>query len=442
MGAGLTGLVVGWRLLQAGLPVTVFEATDRAGGPIRTRRDGPWLAEDGPNTVRLTPEIDALIDELGLRPQLVTANTEAARRFIVKNGRLSALPTRPQALLWNTTFGWRDKWRLVREPARPFLPPGEDISIADLLRPRIGQRWLDYAVNPFLGGVFTGRPEELSAQYALPKLWAGLHTHGAVLKWAKAEAAARRARQEGPPTLFSFQDGQAVLPTALAERLGNRLRLNHRLTHLHRHEHGWTLRFQDGTTSLADRVVLALPAPALLSLVLPDPLPAGLAPLRQLVHPPVSLLHVGFDRLHVAHALNGFGFLVPEVEKRQILGALFVSSIFQGRAPEGHVLLTVFFGGARQPDLADLPADRQLLLAQSELRALIGLQGAPKWVARTRWGTGIPQYKVGHGAVVAAVQATEALAPTLHLAGHYTGGIGVPDRIAAAEQVAAAVLNP
>src|SRR5690606_32753622 len=172
-----------------------------------------------------------------------------------------------------------------------------------------------------------------------------------------------------------------------------------------------------------DGVVCAVPLHRLGALGL------GADPFGAVYHAPVSVLALGFERERVGHALDGFGVLVPEREPFRLLGALFSSTLFPGRAPEGHVLLTCFAGGTRRPEDALLPTADLVALARADLGRLLGVRGEPAFVHRAQWEDAIPQYHVGYGRVLAALDALEARHPGLVLAGSYRQGISVGEAL-------------
>ncbi|MBC8012110.1 MAG: FAD-dependent oxidoreductase, partial [Burkholderiales bacterium] len=188
--------------------------------------------------------------------------------------------------------------------------------------------------------------------------------------------------------------------------------------------------------------ILALPAPALARLIVGAPgTQASLASLDHLAHPPVTSLFLGYRRDAVAHPLDGFGVLLPSIEKRRLLGVLFNSTLFPGRAPAGHVALTVMLGGARHPELAGQPIEYQLPVVQQELADLLGVRGEPVIVRRTHWPRAIPQYQLDHDAHLDVIRAAEHRHPGLHIGGPVRDGIGLPACLAAGQRLAQAALN-
>ena len=440
LGAGLTGLTAAHRLTQRGHRVRLFEQSGRVGGAIRTENVDGWLVEAGPNTLLSgEPALTALIDELGLAASCESASPAAAHRYIVRRGRPVAAPLSVPAFLGSRLFSANAKLRALVELASGRRVRTSDVSLEEFVRSHFGQEFVNYALNPFVTGVYAGNPQKLSARYAFPKLWELEKTHGSLLRGQNAVAAARRARGEPKPGIISFAQGLQTLPRALAARLpAGVLTLNARLEGLVPGKK-WNVIWHDGSvahTESFDAVIAALPAPALASLRLGPLAERPLAGLDAIEHPPVTSLFLGFRREQVKHPLDGFGLLVPAVERRSILGVLFSSSLFSGRAPAGHVALTVLVGGTRQPEIASLPPERLLARIRGDLTELLGITGEPVFSRHTFWPRAIPQYNLGYEHYLGAMAACERANPGLFIGGQARDGISLPACIAAGESLA------
>jgi oxygen-dependent protoporphyrinogen oxidase len=331
-----------------------------------------------------------------------------------------ALPSGPAGAVATPLFSLRGKMRVLAEP---FIARGnvDDESLADLVRRRLGAEILTYAIEPFVAGIYAGDPEKLSARHAFPKLWSLEREHGSFVRGAL------RMRRTGPrPKMMSFRDGMGALPARLAVMLGEDLRCQARVESIAETAAGWSVAWIENGQSKrgeAATLVCAIPAFAVPQLPWSAEVRGSLGFLDRIEYPPVSIVALGFRRADVGHPLDGFGMLVPAAEKRQILGTIFSSSLFPGRAPEGEVLLTNFVGGARQPGLAALPDDELVRLVCEDLRALLGVKGEPVFRRIIRWPRAIPQYNRGYGEVLSALEKLEAAHPGLHFVGNYRGGI-------------------
>ena len=442
-GAGLTGLTTAWHLRQRGLEVTVLEAGETVGGVVQTTvRDG-FLVEHGPNSCTLTAPMAQLADAIGLTPQLRQAAPQAQRRFIVRGGTPLAVPMSPGAMLRSPLFGAAAKLRVLAEPFIPRRTAEGDESVADFVRRRLGAEPLAWAVDPFVSGVYAGDPAQLSVRHAFPRLAALERDHGSLVRGMIAGARRSRAANvpRAPHTMISFRDGMATLPRAIADALGRgMIRCGARITGVTRNDAGCEVTYatHDGAvqTVTADVVISTLPLHTLTQVSLPATGAAALMQLAAVPYPPVVSLALGFRRADVAHALDGFGCLIPSAEHRDTLGVLFSSTLFDGRAPDGQVLLTCFIGGTRRPELAGLDTEAVLARVVPELRALFGITGAPVFVQRTTWPRAIPQYNVGHDASVQAATALEAVLPGLLVEGQFRRGVSVGDCVAAGDAIA------
>jgi oxygen-dependent protoporphyrinogen oxidase len=442
LGAGITGLTAAYRLTRAGHRVRVFELSGRVGGAIRTERVGDWLIEAGPNSLLAgEPAATALIKELGLDPELVAVDPAAKNRYIVRGGRPLAAPVSPPALLGSGLFSFGAKLRILNELFFARRVRTADLSLEDFVRTHFGQELVDYGLNPFVAGVYAGNPRKLSARYAFPKLWELEQTHGSIIRGQVAGAKARAA--QGLPrgtSIVSFRTGLQALPDALAAQLPAGTLATHAQIEAVLPGQPWSVVWRDGASTRNesfDAVIAALPAPALAQLRFGPLGERPLASLEGIEHPPVASYFLGYRREQVAHRLDGFGVLVPEVERRSVLGVLFSSSIFPGRAPAGHVALTVMVGGSRQPELARQEPDKLLATVEHELRELLGVTGAPVFQRHHFWPRAIPQYNLGYEVHLEAIATAERTQRGLFIGGQARDGIGLPACIAAGEKLAA-----
>jgi len=443
VGAGITGLTAAYRLKQRGSRVVVYEASDRIGGAIKSERRNGYLIELGPNSLA-TPSagVAALLAELGLDSRRVTAAAEARTRYIVRRGRLVRLPMSLAELLTSRLFSNSAKLAIFGEPLLEASDSAVDESVAAFVRRRFNQEVVDYLANPFVAGTFAGDPEQLSIRHALPQLQALERTQGSLVKAFVQMMKGQRANaqgQGGPGSIMSFRDGLQELPDALGRELSSEVRLRSPVTQLRQSPRGWTVGAALQTPELYDAVIYAAPAHSLDEIDLDLLGGERLSTLSSIVHPPVAVLALGFRREQISHPLDGFGFLTPEVERRRVLGAVFSSTIFPDRAPEGHVMLTAFVGGTRDPDFVQ--ADPQTLTARvlDDLRVLLGAQGEPTFRAFQIWPKAIPQYVLGYGRFKDIADEVERRNPGLLLAGTYRDGVSLAEAIGSGERAATRV---
>jgi protoporphyrinogen/coproporphyrinogen III oxidase len=442
LGAGITGLTAAYRLQRAGHRVRLFEASDRVGGSICSFSEEGWLREGGPNTLQLNNKsLLTLITELGLEPRMLMANPEAKRRYLLRRGRPCAAPGSPLGFLTTPLFSPRGKVRLLRDL---FMHPREraiDVPLDRLVAEHFGEEVVNHAFNAFVSGVYAGDASKLSARLSFPALWKAERQHGSLLRGLIKQAGERRREGHPRTQLISFQGGLQELPNALAAALPvDALELGAKVVHLTPPRPGgaWGLRWQRADTTHHENfsaVLCALPAHALSLLTFgPDAL-TPFATLNEVACPPVTSLYLGYRRDQVAHALDGFGMLVPPCEKRRLLGVLFSSTLFPNRAPEGHVALTVMVGGSLQPDVAALPTQALLETVERELAAMLGVSGAPVYVRRQDWPRAIPQYTLDYQRFLDAIEVTEHTYAGLYVGGQLRNGIAVPQCIEAGNRL-------
>ena len=443
IGAGITGLTAALRLKQRGIPVVVYEAGERVGGVIQTiQRDG-FLVECGPNTILETsPAITELVRDLGLAEMKLYTAPEASNRYVVRNSELIRVPASPGDFLRSRLFSWSGKMRLALEPLIARAHPDADESLESFVLRRIGREPLDYAINPFVAGVYAGDPARLSVRHAFPKLHAVEQRYGSLLigQFLGARERKRRgevSKQNAPK--FSFAGGLQTLTERMGVELRNNIHLCTSVTAITQGAGGWTIAGSGAarTEHRHSAVLLAAPAHRLAQIFLhPQNNNARLDRLARIHYAPVTTLALGFKREQVSHAMDGFGVLIPKVEPFHILGALFTSSLFPNRAPDGHVLVTCYLGGARCPELATTTLERQIELAMRDLTTLLGIRGAPVFVHRSTFRQAIPQYDVGFGEFKDLMSRIEKTAPGVFLAGHYRDGISLGDSIVSGHHTA------
>jgi protoporphyrinogen/coproporphyrinogen III oxidase len=453
-GGGIAGLSLAFALRQRLPPddeVVVLERGARPGGNIRTDAIDGYLCEWGPNGfLDNVPETFALISALGLDARVVRSSDAARRRYIYRHGRLHEVPTGPGAFLRSGLLSWPGKLRLAWEPFAPGPPPGDETIHAFASR-RIGREAADALVDPMVSGIFAGNARDLSLRACFAKMAEMEAQYGGLVKALIGKMRERGFRRKpdaapvGAPTgaLTSFTGGTQDLIDALAARLGPALRLRTAVTGLTRQGAGWHVQTDRDEPFDADAVVLAAPAGVSADLVEPWDVPLATT-LRAIPSAPLAVVCVGYDEAEVTRTrgpLDGFGFLVPRGEGLRILGALWDSSVYPGRAPGGRVLIRAMIGGAHDRSVLALSDDELLATVRTDLRRAMQLDTEPSFVRIFRHPLGIPQYTVGHLDRLAAIEARLAAWPGLFLAGNAYRGPSINACIADADRLAAATLG-
>jgi protoporphyrinogen/coproporphyrinogen III oxidase len=454
IGGGISGLAAAHRFteLDPSLPVTLIEASARLGGTLLTEdRDG-FLLERGPDSfITEKPEAVALAKRLGLESQLIGTNPNHRRSFIVRKGRLRPVPEGFQLLapsrIWpfitSDIFSLSGKARMA---ADLFLPRRRangvaDESLASFVRRRLGREALERMAQPMVGGIYTADPETLSLRATLPRFLDMERDHRslilAMLRKARAKSGTSGARYG---LFLSFDRGMQVLVRALEQKMTKcEVKLNTRVASIER-DRGWRIKSQKGDTIEADTICLALPAYVSAEL-LTNINETLAAQLNEIKYASTATINLAFHRDTIKHALDGFGFVVPFVEKRSLIACTFSSVKFPGRAKDGHVLLRAFAGGALQPEMFALEESEMLARVESDLRELLGVSGKPLFAEVSKWKNSMPQYEVGHLDRVAAIENSVRGLPGLALAGNAYHGAGIPDCIRSGETAAEKIIE-
>jgi protoporphyrinogen/coproporphyrinogen III oxidase len=433
IGGGISGLACAFRLKQRGIPVLLLEKSQRFGGVVQSIHENEFLFERGPQSFTLTPPLNELIDAAGLSGELLRAPSRLPR-YICVGGKLVAAPMSPFSLLTTSLLSASTKWKLLTEPLRRTRPPTEDESIAAFVRRKFGTSLLNNLVAPFVSGVYAGDPEKLSMRSAFPLVHEWEKNHGSLLRGAISKM---RARPKNPGVkkvrgICSLQRGVGSLFDAIGAQLGDSARrgvgveavIRNNSTHKERFE----VRCTNGSNNAARTESLA--ASAVICATETAAAGAMLAPLSEqfaksfarISYAPVAVVSAGYRRDAIGRALDGFGFLVPRAEGLRVLGCVWNSTLFSGRAPEGHVLLTSFAGGALNPELCTWSEERIASVVHEDISRVLNIREAP--VARHVhiYQRAIPQYSLGHTGILAELQRACEATPGLFLTGNYLEG--------------------
>lgn len=459
-GAGIAGLSVAREIRRQspGTEVVVLEARNRIGGNIRTETIDGYLCEWGPDGfLDNAPATLQLVQELGLSATLLPSRDSARRRFIFRHGHLHEVPLAPTAFLTSNLLSLRGRLRVVGEPfARPA--PRHDESIYEFASRHIGREAADVLVGSMVSGIFAGDAHELSLKAAFPKMAEMEAAHGSLFR-AMLARRHERARDNGVGApagkLHSFMGGMEELPRALAASLGGAVRLESKATGLCPRRacspekcawpvgaRAFTVR-AGGRSIEADAVILAGPASESAQLIHPfDPQFASL--LGRIATAPLAVVCLGYDEATITTErgpLDGFGFLVPPQEGPRILGALWESSIYAGRAPQGKALIRVMIGGATDGDAVDLDDAQLIDIARHDLERTMGIRTAPELARVVHHRVGIPQYTIGHSGRLGRIASLLTNYPGLFLAGNSYRGVSINSCIEDAPAIASRVVD-
>lgn len=442
IGAGLTGLTTAFHLVRGGKQVHILECSDRVGGQIHTFREDGFVFESGPNTgVVSYPEVAELFMALSPACQLETAHEEAKRRLIWKGNSFRELPSGLFSAVTTPLFTLGDKFRILGEPFRA-KGTNPDESVGELAARRLGKSFLNYAVDPFLSGVYAGNPMTLVTRYALPKLYNLEQQYGGFIKGTIAKARLPKTDRDRLATkkVFSAAGGLDNLTRAMARAIGeSKITLSASGITIRPAENGWiaTYTTSEGEQTIrAGKVVTTTGAYALPEL-LPFIAEEDMNKISNLKYAPVVQASVGIRNTGKLR-FNAFGGLVPSCEQKDVLGILFPAACFDDRAPKEGALFSFFIGGVKHEKLTRLEDNELKALITHEFHAMLKfpIDVQPDMIRIFRHPRAIPQYELSSGERFATIDKLEAQYPGLILAGNIKGGIGMADRIRQATGIA------
>jgi oxygen-dependent protoporphyrinogen oxidase len=469
IGGGISGLAAAHRLVERSAQskikpeIILLEASSRTGGIIRSEKRDGFLIEAGPDSfISEKPQAIELAKRIGLASRLIETNSAHRRSFIVRQGRLHAVPegfqllapTRFWPFLTTGMFSWKGKARMALDlvlPRRVSVNGSDDESLAQFVRRRFGHEALERMAQPMVGGIYTADPEKLSLRATMPRFLEMEREHKSLIHamWKRRRAAAGTgAEAKGTSgarySLFlSFDEGMQVLVDAIAARLKNvSVRLNSKVESLAFDEKAgqWQLRAGASEAITADAVCLALPSYTSAKLLRATDTTLA-EELEAIPYASTATINLAYRRSDIKHALDGFGFVVPFIERRSVLACTFSSVKFAGRAPEGHVLLRAFVGGALQPEMFELDEGAMIEAACRDLCQLLGITKPPIFAHVEKWPRSMAQYHLGHVERVRRIRERLAALPNLKLAGNAFDGAGIPDCIRSGETAADEILT-
>jgi protoporphyrinogen/coproporphyrinogen III oxidase len=455
IGGGISGLVAALLLKNKGFDVTLFEKSGRVGGNIQTVEVDGFKIEYAPNSLLKSPRLVDLIKALNLETEVLAANAANKKRYVLQNGALKSLPMSVAKMATDDYFSLKARLRLLKEPfVRTKSPDNE--SVAEFFERRLGREIVEKAADPFIAGIYAGNPENLSVKAAFPRLYELEKEYGSLLI-GSLRSKAEKVDKDFPRT-FSFRNGVQTLTDKLATSLGESLRTNTEVTNIEKLAGGkWRVTterrqpacesfvnaelpieqsissaFSDDAGRLPalreefDALIIAAPAESAGKLI--NNLDANLSEqIRQIYYPPVAMVFFGVKKESLAQNLDGFGFLVPSLERRKILGTIWNSAVFENRAPDGYHLLTNFVGGARNAELCSKSDEELFEIVFEELKQILGLRVKPEFTHIKRWRKAIPQYLLGYERTENGIEEFERAYKGIYFCTNFYKGISVGD---------------
>ena len=423
IGGGISGLATAWELRRRGVDAVVLERETHPGGKAVSERIGGFLMEHGPSTIAAgSAAVAEVSDLLGLSAERCELGPDVRNRYLVDGGALANISANPIRFLLSGYMPVLGCLRVLAEVAVPRARDGGDETIAAFFSRRFGPDVATRLVEPVVRGIYGGDVDKLSAAAVFPTLIELEQRHGSVIRGAVRRLLSGKKMAGGG--LFTWRDGVASLPARLAAELGPAVRGGIAVRRIRRTAAGFAIDAGEAGELQARAVVIATPPYAAAELL--DGLDEeAVEAVGAVAEPPLAVVFLGYRRELVEHPLDGLGFFAARGERRALNGAQFCSTMFEGRAPEGHVAVAGYFGGDAASGPGRATAGELVALARREFADLLGAKGEPV-VGRVRhWPRGLPQYRLGHAERVATLRAAESRVPGLFLTGNYFGGPSV-----------------
>ncbi len=434
VGAGISGLSIAWHLHQKNIPYQIFESSDEVGGYLKTLQMGKnkaYLFEKGANSLLMDDEILDFIKQTNFEDELIYANKISNSRFIVRDGKPKKLPTSPQALLFGSFFSTQTKTKIFRELYYKKEELAPTTTIGDFLENRFGKEVVDYAVSPFVTGVYAADAYQLLLKYTFPKLTEYAQNYGSVLKgFIKNKSGSRKKS-------VSFRRGMQSFAKHIAKNLN--VQLNHTVISIknsdfiERKSRRWKLEIESekqGKKQIEilefDKVFLTTPPSVSADFLEPHFEKLALT-IKKIHYPTMCLIHSVFKKEDIDFDLNGFGALHPKVENLFSAGTIWSSSVFEGRSPKDEVLFTGFVGGRQWQKNTELPKEEILKRHTEELKQIYGIKNAPIIQQFTKWDKSVPQYD--EQLLKVEKQLKRLKKSDIYICANWFGGVSVADCI-------------
>ncbi len=425
IGSGISGLVAAFLLKNKDFEVALFEKSERAGGNIQTVKIDDYTIEYAANSLLKSPRLVDLIGALHLESEVLAANAANKKRYVLQNGKLKSLPMALAKMATGDFFSWRAKLRLLKEPFVKSKSP-ENESVAEFFERRLGREIVERAADPFIAGIYAGNPENLSVKAAFPRLYELERDYGSLLV-GSLRSKTEKADKNFPRT-FSFRSGVQTLTNKLAESLGEMIKTNTEVLKIKKTSDGkWLVKTNFGE-NIFDAFIISTPAEAAAKLI--GGIDVDLSEqLRKIYYPPVAMVFFGVKKENIGRNLDGFGFLVPSSERRNILGTIWNSAVFANRAPADYELLTTFVGGSRNAELFGKSDDELFAIVYKELKSILDLRAKPDFMHLKRWRKAIPQYNLGYERIENGIKVFENKNKGIFFCSNFYRGISVGDSV-------------
>tara|TARA_S200000501_G_scaffold372949_1_gene419077 strand:+ start:1379 stop:2695 length:1317 start_codon:yes stop_codon:yes gene_type:complete len=418
IGGGICGLSAALALKENRINFKLFESSENIGGAFKTIHDFDCILEHGPNSINSSnDDLKKIINFLNLEDECLYANILSKNRFIVKNKKIIPIPLSFKDFIKTKLFSTRAKLRLFKEPFIKSKSLNNE-SLNDFILRRFGKEILDYAVNPFVKGIYAGDPKRLSAKSSFPKLIRIEKEYGSILN---GMIKMKKNEKKSSARIFTFKNGMHTLPKEIEKHIKSSIKYNSPVNQISKTSSGNWLIYGEEFTD----VIFTQPSYRFNNFRAPF----DVSVFKQIYCPPITTVNLLYKKNQITHDLDGFGLLIPECEKMFILGVLFPSVIFKNRSPENLILLTVYVGGSNHPDRALLSKEELIRKIELDLKVLIGLDGTSLKDSHYIWNQAIPQYDLNIDKVHKRIEELENLNKGIYFSGNYRSGISIPNAI-------------
>jgi len=433
IGAGISGLSAAWHLQKAGIDYCLLESSSQPGGYIQTITQNNCILEVGPNSILCDQEILDFIKEVGAGEELVEASPVSKSRFILKNGKYQKLPDNPPALIKSDFFSWKTKLKIFTEPFRRSQPVDQE-TLDHFFTRRFGKEISDYALNPFVTGIYAGDPKDLLLEETFPTIKEYEVNYGSVLKGFIKNKPVRRGS-------YNFKEGMASLPKAIASGLKN-ISYEHKVTDIIKESNQFIIKGKksnnDSFELVASQLIITTPTFSTSELI-KHIYPSLSEALMEVYYPPMAAVHSVYDKKNIHYPIDGFGALNPAIENQFTSGCIWVSSIFPYKTPSDKFLFTNFVGGTLNASKTTLPEEELKVKVHQELSRFFEIKGQADFQVVVKWKQAIPQYNKQIKKVKQLISAKEM--NNLHFCCNWLNGVSISDCIKKGKQVAEKITN-
>ena len=429
IGSGISGLSTAFFLNKFGNDkITIIESDKISGGVIETKLNSKYKFETGPNTLSVSDlRVMEMFNELNLK--IKYPNPLAKNRFVLKNETIIKVPDSFLSFLKTKLFSFKTKLKILLEFFNKVKPVKKEESVYDFFKRRFNKEFVEYAINPFIAGTYSGNPKNLSIKHVFPLLFNLEKKYGSIFKGFLKK---NKNKYKIKRTILSFDNGLYDLISSLSIKLQENIILNSRVTRIGFEKNKFNIEYltdQKITKMQFDKVVLTVPFHKINDIQFDMQIANKIKSLSEVYYPPIKMVTLAFKNNDYEEKFNGYGILVPEVERMNILGVLYLSSMFNDSAPKDETLITVFVGGSRQPSLARLDDKKIEKIILDDLKVIYGFKIKPEFITTRFWPHSIPQYDLDYSKKIDLIKSVETDCPGLLFNGNFINGISLENNI-------------